>query len=148
PLRMASRRACVASSTRRRRIRGATRGVMDSVSRIPMAALDAQRAVASTETARRPVVSQFEVMATQPPPIHRAGGAGGALGNPIGLSGPPPACRLPIRLSRPYDDGCPKAPPTPPALSAVLKVGSTPRVARLSDATGRDGGPPTFLRQA
>src|SRR5947208_2515011 len=26
--------------------------------------------------------------------------AGGAVGNPIGLSGPPPACRLPVRLSR------------------------------------------------
>src|SRR5437879_7718912 len=34
-----------------------------------------------------------------------------------------------------YDDGFPKAPPTPPALSAVLKVGSTTRVARLSCAT-------------
>src|SRR6266540_1775862 len=37
----------------------------------------------------------------QSPPIHRAGGAGGAVGNPIGLSGPPPACRLPVRLSCP-----------------------------------------------
>src|SRR6266404_1709919 len=34
-----------------------------------------------------------------------------------------------------YDDGFPKAPPTPPALSAVLKVGSTTRVARLSCPT-------------
>ena len=34
-----------------------------------------------------------------------------------------------------YDDGFPKAPPTPPALSAVLKVGSTTRVARFSCAT-------------
>src|SRR5438477_675957 len=38
-----------------------------------------------------------------------------------------------------YDDGFPKAPPTPPALSAVLKVGSTTRMARCSGATGRDG---------
>src|SRR5207248_9946621 len=81
------------------------------------------------------VVSQFEVMATQSPPIHRAGGAGGALGNPIGPSGPPPACRLPIRLSRPYDDGFPKAPPTPPAPSAVPNARSQTRVARLSCAT-------------
>src|SRR6266540_2358229 len=51
---------------------------------------------ADTSMSRRSgVVSQFETMATQSPPIHRAGGAGGALGNPIGLSGPPPAvgCR-------------------------------------------------------
>src|SRR5438034_10759772 len=33
-----------------------------------------------------------------------------------------------------YYDGFPKAPPTPPALSAVLKVGSRTRVARLSCA--------------
>src|SRR6266542_2568916 len=78
------------------------------------------------------VVSQFETVATQSPPIHRGGGAGGALGNPIGLSGPPPAGRLPVRLSRRTTTGFPKAPPTPPALSAVLKVGSTTRVARLS----------------
>src|SRR6266542_3060574 len=44
-----------------------------------------------------------------------------------------------------YHDGFPKAPPTPPALSAVLKVGSRTRVARLS-AAGRDCVPPTFLR--
>src|SRR5438034_2457033 len=31
-----------------------------------------------------------------------------------------------------YYDGFPKAPPTPPALSAVLKVGSRTRAARLS----------------
>src|SRR5205809_3148530 len=37
-----------------------------------------------------------------------------------------------------YDDGFPKAPPTPPALSAVLKVGSRTRVARLSCAAGSD----------
>src|SRR5439155_13673455 len=36
------------------------------------------------------------------------------------------------------DDGFPKAPPTPPALSAVLKVGSRTRVARLSCAAGSD----------
>ena len=47
-----------------------------------------------------------------------------------------------------YDDGFPKAPPTPPALSAVLEVGSTTRVARFSCATGRDGVPPPFLRHA
>src|SRR6266498_2844603 len=47
-----------------------------------------------------------------------------------------------------YDDGFPKAPPTPPALSAVLKVGSRTRGARLSCAAGRDGGRPTFLRHA
>src|SRR5439155_13135450 len=34
-----------------------------------------------------------------------------------------------------YDDGFPKAPPTPPALSAVLTVGSTTRGARVSCAT-------------
>src|SRR6266542_2997480 len=39
-------------------------------------------------------------------------------------------------------------PPTPPALSAVLTVGSRTRVARLSCAAGRDYGPPTFLRHA
>src|SRR6266540_296225 len=49
-------------------------------------------------------------MATQSPPIHRAGGAGGALGNPIGLSGPPPACRLPVRLSRRTTTGFPRPP--------------------------------------
>ena len=37
-------------------------------------------------------------MATQSPPIHRAGGAGGALGNPIGPSSRPPACRLPSEV--------------------------------------------------
>src|SRR5438477_8217958 len=47
-----------------------------------------------------------------------------------------------------YVDGFPKAPPTPPALSAVLTVGSTTRVARFSCATGRDCVPPTFLRHA
>src|SRR5207247_3037424 len=47
-----------------------------------------------------------------------------------------------------YDDGFPKVPPTPPALCAVLKVGSRTRVARLSCAAGRDGGPPTFQRHA
>src|SRR6266536_2385689 len=40
-----------------------------------------------------------------------------------------------------YDDGFPTAPPTPPALSAVLKVGSRPRGARLSCAAGRNAGP-------
>src|SRR5947208_8875762 len=61
------------------------------------------------------VVSQFETAAIQSPPIHRAGGAGGALGNPIGLSGPPPACRLPIRLSRRTTTGFPRPhPPRPP----------------------------------
>src|SRR5205823_8762006 len=54
------------------------------------------------------VVSQFETMATQSPPMHRAGGAGGALGNPIGLSGPPPAGRLPARLSRRTTTGFPR----------------------------------------
>src|SRR5438309_6738744 len=33
-----------------------------------------------------------------------------------------------------YDDGFPKAPPTPPPLSAVLTVGSTARGARFSCA--------------
>src|SRR5207247_10119756 len=37
-----------------------------------------------------------------------------------------------------YDDGFPKAPPTPPALSVVLEVGFRTRVARLSCAAGRD----------
>src|SRR6266542_4233850 len=61
------------------------------------------------------VVSQFETMATQSPPIHGGGGAGGALGNPIGLSGPPPACRLPVRLSRRTTTGFPRPhPPRPP----------------------------------
>src|SRR5437870_2081051 len=46
-----------------------------------------------------------------------------------------------------YDDGFPKAPPTPPALSALLKVGSRTRVARRSCAAGRDCVPPTFLRR-
>src|SRR5438477_253191 len=52
-------------------------------------------------------------MATQSPPIHRAGGAGGALGNPIGLSGPPPACRLPVRRSRRTTTGFPRPHPPP-----------------------------------
>src|SRR5258706_16342468 len=77
------------------------------------------------------VVSPFETMATQSPPIHRAGGA---LGNPIGLSGPPPACRVPVRRSRRTTTGFPRPHPTPPALSAVLTVGSTTRVARVSGA--------------
>src|SRR5258706_16366479 len=47
-----------------------------------------------------------------------------------------------------YDDGFPKAPPTPPALSAVLKVGSRTRVARLSCAAGGDCLPATLLRHA
>src|SRR5207245_3252890 len=65
---------------------------------------------------RRTVVSQFETVAAQSPPIHRAGGAGGALGNPIGLSGPPPACRLPVRLSRRTTTGFPRPhPPRPPS---------------------------------
>src|SRR5439155_25335389 len=42
-----------------------------------------------------------------------------------------------------YDHGFPKAPPTPPALSAVPKVGSTTRVARFSWAAGSDCVPPT-----
>src|SRR5204862_4841831 len=51
-----------------------------------------------------------------PPPIHRTGGAGGALGNPIGLSGPPPAGRLPVRLSRRTTTGFPRPhPPRPPS---------------------------------
>src|SRR6266542_2960605 len=55
-------------------------------------------------------------MATQSRPIHRAGGAGGALGNPIGLSGPPPAGRLPVRLSRRTTTGFPRPhPPRPPS---------------------------------
>src|SRR6266540_5156348 len=65
-------------------------------------------------TRRRCVVSQFETVTTQSPPIHRAGGVGGALGNPIGLSGPPPACRLPVRLSRRTTTGFPRPPPPPP----------------------------------
>src|SRR6266498_5891053 len=64
----------------------------------------------------RSVVSQFETVATQSPPIHRAGGVGGALGNPIGLSGPPPAGRLPGRLSRRTTTGFPRPhPPRPPS---------------------------------
>src|SRR6266542_4302326 len=62
------------------------------------------------------VVSQFETVATQSPPIHRAGGAGGALGNPIGLSGPPSAGRLLVRLSRRTTTGFPRPhPPRPPS---------------------------------
>src|SRR5213594_649086 len=72
--------------------------------------------VGGLRPADRRVVSQFETTATQSPPIHRAGGAGGALGNPIGLSGPPPACRLPIRLSRRTTTGFPRLhPPRPPS---------------------------------
>src|SRR5438128_4907305 len=79
-------------------------------------------AAESTESSTRPtghataVVSQYETMATQSPPIHRAGGAGGALGNPIGLSGPPPACRVPVRLARRTTTGFPRPhPPRPPS---------------------------------
>src|SRR5207253_10367605 len=69
-----------------------------------------------TKAYRSGVVSQFETMATQSPPIHRAGGVGGALGNPIGLSGPPPAGRLPVRRSRRTTTGFPKPhPPRPPS---------------------------------
>src|SRR5213593_1121422 len=42
-----------------------------------------------------------------------------------------------------YDDGFPKAPPTPPALSAVLTVGSRTRVARFSCATEMACPPPS-----
>src|SRR6266542_2435996 len=61
---------------------------------------------------------------------------------------PPVGCRdaCPDVLRR-VSQG-PTHPPPPPALSAVLTVGSTTRVARLSCAAGRDGGPPTFLRHA
>src|SRR6266545_3855276 len=97
--------------------------------------------------ADRCVVSQFETVATQSPPIHRAGGAGGALGTRSGCLAhrPPVGCRYacPDVLRR-----VSKAPPTPPALAAVLKVGSRTRGARLSCAAGRDGVPPTFLRHA
>src|SRR5205085_2906034 len=42
--------------------------------------------------------------------------AGGALGNPIGLSGPPPAGRLPVRLSRRTTTGFRRPhPPRPPS---------------------------------
>src|SRR6266545_5869236 len=77
-------------------------------------------AAASADRDRGPpgVVSQFETMATQSPPIHRAGGAGGALGNPIGLSGPPPACRLPVRLSRRTTTGFPRPHPPRPTSPA------------------------------
>src|SRR6266545_1714957 len=79
--------------------------------------LDLVRVIsARVKNARSGVVSQFETVATQSPPIHRAGGAGGAWGNPIGLSGPPPACRLPVRLSRRTTTGFPRpSPPRPPS---------------------------------
>src|SRR5205814_2618659 len=51
-------------------------------------------------------------IAADPP----GGWGGGALGNPIGLSGPPPACRLPVRLSRRTTTGFPRPhPPRPPS---------------------------------
>src|SRR6266540_3436428 len=75
--------------------------------------LFAHRLEMADNDAKNPVVSQFETVATQSPPIHRAGGA---LGNPIGLSGPPPACRLPVRLSRRTTTGFPRPhPPRPPS---------------------------------
>src|SRR5205085_2727370 len=70
------------------------------------------------------VVSQFETMATQSPPIHRAGGAGGAVGNPIRTVWPTARLSVAGTPVTTYDDGFPKA---PPALSAVPKVGSTTR---------------------
>src|SRR5438477_9143814 len=74
------------------------------------------------------VVSQFETMATQSPPIHRAGGAGGALGNPIGLSGSPPVCRLPVRLSRRTTTGFPRPHPPPRPLRGAQ--------GRIDDSSG------------
>src|SRR5258705_2349414 len=77
------------------------------------------------------------------------GGWGGwGLGNPDGTVCPP-ARRSGAGTPGPtYDDGFPKAPPTPPALSPVLTVGSTTPVARVSFAPLRDCGPPAFLPHA
>src|SRR5258706_3285565 len=81
-------------------------------------------------------------MAVDPP----GGGGGGGLGKPDRTVWPPARLSGAGTPVPTYDDGFPKAPPTPPALSAVLKVGSTTRVARLSCAPGRDCAPPTFPR--
>src|SRR6266545_4767352 len=81
------------------------------------------------------VVSQFGTMATQSPPIHRAGGAGGALGNPIGLSGPPPACRLPVRLSRRTTTGFPRPHPARPLRGAHGRIDDSRGEALVRDRT-------------
>src|SRR5438270_9939231 len=83
-------------------------------------------------------------MATQSPPIHRAGGAL----KPDRTVWPTARLSVAGTPGPTYDDGFPKAPPTPPALSAGRTVGSTTRVARFSCATTRDCVPPTFLRHA
>src|SRR5881396_199999 len=77
------------------------------------------------------------------------GGWGGwGLGKPDRTVWPTARLSVADTPVKTYDDGFPKAPPTPPALSAVPKVGSTTRVARFSCATRRDCVPPTFLRHA
>src|SRR2546421_2534475 len=80
------------------------------------------------------------------PPDPPGGWGGWGLGNPDGTVWPTARLSVAGPLITTYDDGFPKAPPTPPALSAVLTVGSTTRGARCSGATGRDCVPPTFLR--
>src|SRR2546422_3759319 len=82
-------------------------------------------------------------------PADPPGGRGGwGLGKPDRTVWPPARRSVAGPPVPTYDDGFPKAPPTPPALSAVLKVGSRTRGARLSWAAGRDCVPPTFLRHA
>src|SRR6266540_4973011 len=71
---------------------------------------------ADTSMARRSgVVSQFETVATQSPPIHRAGGAGGALGTRSDCLAhrPPVGCRYacPDVLRRVSQGPPPPAPP-------------------------------------
>src|SRR5258706_14801369 len=57
------------------------------------------------------------------------GGWGGwGVGNPDRTVWPTARLSVAGTPVRTYDDGFPKAPPTPPALSAVLKVGSRTRV--------------------
>src|SRR3989442_7181333 len=92
-----------------------------------------------------PVVSQLETVGPQSPPIHRAGGAGGAFGNPIGLSGPPPACRLPVRLSRRTTTGFPRPhpPPPPPPRGSRSGRGLEGRGSRVRPET--NAGPPPFF---
>src|SRR6266536_6533862 len=83
-------------------------------------------------------------IAADPP----GGGGGWGLGKPDRTVWPTARLSVAGTPVPTYDDGFPKAPPTPPALSAVLKVGSRTRGARRSCAAGRDCVPPTFLRHA